>query len=658
MAPVGADQKHALAAVDALLADLDKLAASAAQEESFYEVVLERLRPLGCQALAVWKANGSEGPHLAWTSLNGAQEKGHESWLEMNVSAAAKALQDGKCCIVDTADGAVTNGAAARSAAIFAPWTTATGSRGAMQAWLNQPIQSTARQGYLQLFAAIGEVLAGYASRQEQQRTQRQLEQKTKLEMFNHSLHDSLELEEVAYRIANDGRALVGCERLAVAVCQRGKCKILAVSGADHVHRRSETIGQLQRLCDRVVASGQALTYSGGPQELAPQLSAALADYLDVSPALSLLIIPLVKPAREQETPPRPVGALVLEQFQQPLAESSRALVDGVLPHSRQALANALAVRSIPLHRFWLARGDEGWLPRWATRSVIALAVLTAVGATLALVPADVRLRARGELQPALRHDVFAPRDGVVTAVITSHGARVKEGDKLLEMRSPELDLELQRAAGELETTRKKLAATQSERLQMKPGDAEARVRQRRLTADEEQLHKQVAAQEERLAMLQEQQAQLTVKSPVSGEVVTWDLEQQLAARPLRRGDALLTVAQVEGAWRLELKLPGRRAGRLLAARESGAKDQQVSFRLATSPGQSFVGTVQEVAPRVEIDESGDSYLLVTVNCEGAKIPQRVPGATALARIDCGRGSLGESLFHEFLDAARLWLPF
>src|SRR5437763_7679626 len=101
--------------------------------------------------------------------------------------------------------------------------------------------------------------------------------------------------------------------------------------------------------------------------------------------------------------------------------------------------------------------------------------------------------------------------------------------------------------------------------------------------------------------MLKKELEALTVRRPLAGEVVAWNVQQQLAARPLRRGDALLTVADTAGPWQLELKVPSRRAGRLLAARSE--THRRVSFVLATNPGQTLEGAVTEIAPRLEIDE-------------------------------------------------------
>lgn len=329
-----------------------------------------------------------------------------------------------------------------------------------------------------------------------------------------------------------------------------------------------------------------------------------------------------------------------------------------VAEHSRLALQNARQLAAIPGGRLWQYVRRNGWLSRFFSRTGIVISLLAAIMAALLLIPAEVRIQARGELQPVVRQEVFAPRDGVVTAIHVDHGQSVAENEAFVELRSPELDLEMQRVAGELETARKRLAAAQSERLQTRPSDSDAKLRQRRLTAEEEQLQQQVRDLSDRQKMLVEQRQELIVRSPIAGDVVTWNVQQQLASRPLRRGDALITVADTSGEWQLELKVPSRRAGRLLASRRRNKSATAVSFVVATSPGRSLAGRLSEVAPRLEVDEKGESYLTAKVECSKDEIENRASGATVLARIDCGRSTLAEAWFHDLIDAVQLWLPF
>jgi multidrug efflux pump subunit AcrA (membrane-fusion protein) len=651
----GLGARDTLHSVDQILEELDRLATAELTDSDFYAAVMTRLSSLGCSAAAIWTVDTDGAPQLAWQSP-GSPLTTHNSPLTGQQSAVATAIQSVQPTLIEKPTAG--NGASSVVHSIIAPWSPANISHGALQVWLADKVTAEAVSGYLQVLAAVGELVAMFFARQEQRRLRQRLDQQSQLDVFERSIHESLDIQQVAYRIANDGRLLIACDRMAVAIRHGSRFRISAVSGADQVHRRSESIEQLQHLCRAVVLSGEPLWHSSAADQspdMPPQISEALSAYLDLSPAVALAVIPLFPPPKGNVQPP-PITVLVLEQYDRPFDAVTGDLVAAIAEHCRLAITNAEQLAAIPGHKLWLAVAKPGRLSRWSSRTLAAAAVLTAMIVALIVIPAEVRIKARGELQPAVRQDVFAPRDGVVTKIHVDHGQQVHAGDTLIEIRSPELELEMQRVAGELETARKRLAAAQSERLQLKSSDTDARLRQRRLTAEEEQYQQQVRDLANRQSMLQTELEALTVHSPLSGEVVTWNVEQQLTARPLKRGDALLTVADIAGPWQLELKVPSRRAGRLLAAR--GDAQRPVSFVLATNPGQTLEGKVTEIAPRLEIDDSGESYILATVEVPRDQIDNRAPGATAFARIDCGRGSLAEAWFHDLIDAARLWMPF
>ena len=460
-----ADSSRGRDAVDAVLDELDRLATGDSGAEQFYAALFARLGSLGCRATAIWGLAGGEvrlERHSPGTD--------GELASPAQMSAIQEAIAAGRPKLL------ATGGAKGRS--LVAPWKIAEAPEGALQVWPEGDAPSSADEGYLRLLGAIAEIVAAFRTRQEQQRLRQQLDQQGRIGPFTESLHASLEPADVAYKIANDGRVLLGCDRMAVAVRRGRRYKVQAVSGAEHVHRRSESVRQLERLCERVVATGEPLWHDGSASKLLPQVSEALDDYLELSPAIALAVVPLSSPAAEQAANVPPVGALICEQYAEPFSPATRAAIGAIAGHCRLALVNARRVDSIPAHRLWLALGREGTLSKWAFRSLAAAAVLAlAVGIFLA-VPADVQVKARGELQPVVRHEVFAPRDGVVTAIHVDHGGQVQAAEKLLEIRSPELDLELQSVHGELETKRKQLAAAQSERLQFKPGDPELRLKQ------------------------------------------------------------------------------------------------------------------------------------------------------------------------------------
>jgi multidrug efflux pump subunit AcrA (membrane-fusion protein) len=273
-------------------------------------------------------------------------------------------------------------------------------------------------------------------------------------------------------------------------------------------------------------------------------------------------------------------------------------------------------------------------------------------------VPADFTVEARGELQPVERRDVFAPLDGVVREVRAKHGARVSANQVLVVLSTPDLDLEFKRVGGELQTARKQLAAVETEQLQNRREDDVQRRRVTELTAEQEELRERVASLEAQHAILLRQQAELEVRSPLAGEVLTWNVEHLLTARPVVRGQILLTVANLEGAWALELRIPDRRTSPVLQAQRTSAEPVNVSYTLATNPRRVLQGQLARLGQRTEITETQDAVVFGTVRIDPREVPERVPGAGVVAKVYCGQRAVGYVWLHDLLDTLWSWLFF
>src|SRR5262245_21396349 len=328
----GAGARDALHSVDQILEELDHLATSELDDSDFYAAVMTRLNSLGCSAAAIWLCDAYGKPQIAWQSAASdaraadARANG-EPPASSHQSAVAAAIQSVQPKIIEKSpDG---NGAGAGIRSIIAPWSPANIAHGALQVWLADKVSSAALSGYLQVLAAVGELVAMFFARQEQRRLRQRLERQSQLDTFNRTIHESLDVQQVAYRIANDGRVLVGCERVAVATRDGNHFKVAAVSGADQVHRHSDAVAQLERLCRAVVLSGEPLWHTATAQqqpEIPPQISDALSAYLDLSPAVALAVVPLL-PRAKNNVQQQPNAVLVMEQYDQPFDKTTRALV-------------------------------------------------------------------------------------------------------------------------------------------------------------------------------------------------------------------------------------------------------------------------------------------------------------------------------------------
>lgn len=551
--------------------------------------------------------------------------------------------------------------------AVVVPWRSIGDQHGAIVCW-GSPNVALDTRFYLTIMAAISEIVARFQSRQRLLALERSAAENRQLDSFLSVLYSCSGVTQLANQVVNDGRMLVASDRMSLVLRSGKRWKVTAISGATHVHRHSPSARSLGALCRTVAVAGQPIWHGATSEDLPPQISDAIADYLDHSPASSLAVIPLRTPSGEDGQDEPAIGALVIEHYRQdnPGTDAGKEMILAIAKHSAIAIAQATRVERVPGIRLGLWLADHP-LRDWISARMLAglAAMMIAVGA-LFIVPADIRVRAPGQWMPEVRREVFAPRDAVITGVLVQHGQWVELGQPLLELRSTDLQLELQQVDSELHQARKRLAVTQSERLQLPPGDAEARNRQRRLTADEEQYQLQVANLEVRQQILQQHQKQLTVLAPIAGQVLTWNANERLETRPVQRGQALLSVADTNGNWQAELQVPGRHAGRLAEAYnaidgKSSPVSNEVMIASSTAPGTWIRGRLETLSSRLSVDSDGTIHLPAIAGFENQQETKQVPlvpGASVVARINCGRGTLAQSLFFELVDAVRLWLPF
>ena len=538
-------------------------------------------------------------------------------------------------------------------------------------------------RGYLRFLEVACELAADYERNSLLRELRARAAQWRPLEEFSERVHRDLDLTATAYSIANEARRILQCDRVSVLVRRGSRCRAVAISGTDTFSHRSSSVRLLERLTGAALAAGDALWYPSPDEERFPQVEERLEPYVDESHARGLAILPLRadefvgRPFQAVSEGRRPekavlrdgtsrtagagiVGGLVVECFTSTLDEPVRKTALALCPHSALAIRNALELERLPLRRVSQAIGRVAGALRGKRLAVagLVLAGIVAAVAAMALVPADFTVEARGELQPLRTRDVFAPNDGIVREIRVRSGASVAAGQVLLLMRKPELDLEFKRVGGELETARKRLASVESEQLLNRRADETQRKRYTELTAQQEELRALAAGLEAQHAILRQQQSELEVRSPISGELLTWNAELLLEARPVARGQVLLTVADLAGPWGLELRVPDRRASHLEEARTSSRVPLKVSFALATRPARVLWGELDRVAVRTEMTESEGAVVLATARIDREEIPELVPGAGVVARIHCGRRAIGYVWLHDLIDAVRAWLVF
>jgi multidrug efflux pump subunit AcrA (membrane-fusion protein) len=522
------------------------------------------------------------------------------------------------------------------------------------------------QRGYLRFLLQMCEMAADYLkSRQLRQYTDRQsLWQQ--LENFTREAHKSLDPRQVAYTIANEGRRLIECDRVTVAVSNGRKCQIKAVSGQDTFDTRSDTIYLLNRLANAVVATSEPMWYTGDTSNLAPQVETALQEYLDAAHSKSVAVLPLSRPPKprdkskdlvDKDTIERgeTVGALIVEQIDN--ARTSEGMiqrVNVVTDHSSTALANALEHDTLFLMPVWRTLGNARWilaartLPKTIAIATTILAVL--VGAFV--IPADFDLEGRGALQPVTRRDIFAPQQGTIIQYFVNHGDAVKKGQLLLELHNSQLDTSIVSVMGQRNAVQESLKSLDR---QISEGNRLPQDEKNRLRGLRGEKQKELDSYIDQIKILEEKKKQLKVLSSIDGRITTWDVEKTLMGRSVDPGQIMLNVADPSKEWELEINMPEDRMGHIRRAQHLLGKELTVYYILATDPGKQHVGRVKDVSLSTDVKGEEGNTVLVRVAIDknellqSTGLPELRPGATVKAQVNCGRCSIGYRYFHDLI---------
>ena len=513
------------------------------------------------------------------------------------------------------------------------------------------------QQGYLRFLNQMCDLAGDFLkSRQLRHFSHRQVLW-TQLEDFTHVVHANLDPRETAYTIANEGRRLIECDRLSVAIRRGNKCTIEAISGQDVFNTRSNTVRLLGQLASAVVVTGEPIWYTGDTRDMAPQVEDAVQAYVDEAHSKTVAVLPLRRPLGPEEEEPRdrpdaepPVGALIVEQIEDSRVPATLVQrVEVVCRHSAVALANAMEHQNLFLMPVWRALGKS----RAVLKARTLPKTLTIAGAILALLlglfiwPADFCLESKGTLEPADRRDVFAGIKGVVIDVPVKHGQMVNKNDLLAVLRDVDLEVEITRVNGQLLAVGERITALGLQLLQRRNLTDEEKGR---LMGERREAEAQQASLREQLGLLQKKGKELKVRSPIPGQIVTFDVRNKLINRPVQRGQVLMRVADLGSDWQLELRMPENRMGHITRAQQQFGDKLDVRYQLATDPGQDFYGNVAEVQRSAEVHGEEGNTVTIKVAIDKTELPHLRPGATVTGKVYCGRRSIGYVWFHDVFE--------
>ncbi len=512
----------------------------------------------------------------------------------------------------------------------------------------------TVQNGYQRFLSQTCESAADYERSRRWQDLVAREDRWEELARFSHRVHATLNPRVVTFMAANEGRRLIGCDRVSIVVRHGRHLRVEAISGHEVVNQRANAVRSLAKLAATVAETGQPLIYRGDTSAVPGEMETALCDYLEQSGSQELLVLPLADFSEDGEPLGRLLGTLIAERFgDSDAGEHWVQLATTIAGHTETSLASATRHQQIfllPLWR-WLGRTTNP-RRRFPVKLVFGALLLTSIATALTAIPADFNIESQGVVVPRVRREVFAAEPGDIREVKVEHGMHVKQGDVLAVMQNTELEIRLQQIRGQLTDAEVELAIkeaqlgdrdlTDSERIQLGGKLASLRKLQSSLRSE--------------IELLQDRKQRLTIRSPIDGIVLTWDPVDRLTDRPVQPGNRLLTVAEdgaEDGAdWTLELKLKEDRSGHVLRTWRESSPDAPppVEYILATQPEHKFHGHIETIAGRAEITETDGSFVKVAVGIDPAESVPLRSGAEVRAHIHCGRRPIGYVWFHELIE--------
>ena len=483
---------------------------------------------------------------------------------------------------------------------------------------------------------------------------------------FVHAVHQSLNRTETCSNIANESRLLLDCDRVSVVTRQRGRFRIASISGQPSVNRRSNAVQLLEKLAHRVLKTERQFWYPND-EELPPQLKQVLDTYLIDNATRSLVIKPifekktkLVEDPESNERKSNPViGGLIFEHCNEqwePLSIDSA--LNFVNEHASNALRNSKTHTDMFLYPVWNLLGKSRVLtaPRVLPKTLLVLGALIVASLFLTLYRVPFYVSADGVLVPQHRSRIFAGQNGDVDEIFVGHGNLVTKGQKLLTLQQKELDMQLEETTGRIDVLNKRKSTIENQRLL----STSRQSNQQASEANLESIAAEIKSLQEKSKLLQQLKQDTTIRSPIAGQVITWDVEQKLGGRSVRADQQLLEIADVDGPWILELDVEDRRIGQLLKGfKRSDDRKLEVKFSLAADPDNSYEGTLVDVSNAIQLSKDNSQVVRARVQLAENMIPIRQAKTGVTAKIYCGYDtSIGYLWLYDVKDAFNRYVSF
>ncbi|HEV3443624.1 MAG TPA: hypothetical protein VG099_03220 [Gemmataceae bacterium] len=540
---------------------------------------------------------------------------------------------------------------------------------GLIEIWQDADRNPQAQEGFLRFITQMAGLASTYTRNHQLRQMVGQQTLWTQLEAFARQIHASLNPMEVGYVIANEGRRLVECDRVSVAMRRGRKAHVEAVSGADVVEKRSNLVRLMAKLFDSVLRWGEKLIYQGTKDDsLPPAVLHALDNYLAESNSKLLVILPL-KDDRESESKKPPRSGLMMECFD-PAASPEQliARLEVVGRHATSALYNAYEYRRIPMRFIWrpLAKVQDGLGGKAKAIMFGVLAAVALLVAALVFIPYPLKMEAKGQLLPTERRYAYTPREAQVVEFRVGPGQQVTALEPLAVMYDTDLHKQMISLQYEVEGAAKEVRGLADQIAKANNPQDIMSYSGQKISKENVQKAKQaeLSAIRDRMHAMPDSPGYFWLVSPVSGTVLTPNFREEMQHRTFKPNEQILRIGDKDGSWEIELKIPQKHIGQILQAFKGDDPDEEldVDLILRSAPTRTFRAKLRrskiggEATPNRDDNNEAEPVVLAYVRIDGPGIdPGKslaghknllVTGTEVVAKVRCGDHAMGYSLFY------------
>ena len=463
-------------------------------------------------------------------------------------------------------------------------------------------------------------------------RTARQHEAEKKVQELDallavsREITSTLDLDKVMKSVVNASSALISYDRCGIAIQQKGRLRLGALSGADEVDRKDPDAKRIEELLQWMFLSGSdASVHQDEEGTITADRTETEEKFRAVFQETGLRSFFGVVLKDEEGK----LGALAFES-KQPFSfdEGTRDLLSILVNQATVAVRNAQLYQQVPLAGFLKPLLDKrrqvASIPArrkraWAVGLLVAAVVLF-------VVPWPLRVAGPARVLPGHRSAVTSLVDGVIADVYRREGDRVQAGEVIAALNPEPFEAALAQA-------RSALTLAESDVAKAREGADAAAV------FGGESRKREAAAQ---IALASDRLARTRLTAPTSGIIVTPRIEERVGQH-LSRGAELCVVADLQTVT-AEVAVPESD----VALVRSG---QRAALKFNPYAGRLFRGSVDRVGARLRQDGE-ERFLIAEVsipNPDGAL----KTGMLGTGKVSVGTRSVFTALFRR--PARYLW---